>query len=405
MRILFLHRTFPGQFRYLARALAGDPGNEVVFLTASKAGGIPGVKRVVYKPAREAHPGTHPYLKGMENAVLYGQAAYREAVFLKRQGFVPDVICGHSGWGPSLFIGDVFPSSPLVGYFEWFYRARGTSFGFDPRAPLTGDNAAEIRIKNAPILIDLAACTAGVSPTRWQRSQLPGVFQPKVHVLHDGIDTAYFSPGADESRLLPRHGLDLAAMKEIVTYVATGMEPLRGFPEFMAAVALLQKRRPGLHAVIVGEDRVEYGAPRADGLTFKEAALKAHDFDLSRLHFTGYLGTEEYRRVLTASSVHVYLTYPFILSWSVLEAMATGLTVVGSDTGPVREIIKDNVNGFLVDFFSPQAIANRVEEVLDDADKRRAMGQAARETILARYDVRELLPLQVALLRAAAGGK
>ncbi len=405
MRILFSHRAFPGQYRYLASVLARDPGNEVVFLTTGKAGDIPGVRKVVYEPARAAHPGVHPYLRGMENAVLYGQAAYRAAARLKRQGFVPDVVCGHSGWGPSLFLGDVFPSSPFVGYFEWFYRARGSSFGFDPRVPLTGDNEAEIKVKNAPILLDLVACTLGVSPTRWQHAQLPGAFQPKVHVLHDGIDTDFFRPGADPVTTLPRAGLDLAAMDEIVTYVATGMEPLRGFPQFMAAVALLQRRRPGLHAVIVGEDRVEYDAPRPDGRTYREAALREHDFDLSRLHFTGRLGIGEYRRVLLSSSVHVYLTYPFILSWSLLEAMAAGCTVVASDTAPVREVIKDKVNGFLVDFFSPEAIAARVEEALDDRDKRQAVGQAARASILAAYDARDLLPRQVALLKAAAGGR
>lgn len=403
MRILFLHRSFPGQFRYLANVLARDPDNEVVFLTTSRAGDIPGVNKVVYEPAREVHPGVHPYLKGMERAVLYGQAAYRAAAGLKRQGFVPDVICAHSGWGPSLFMGDVFPQAPLVGYYEWYYRARGSSFGFDPRLPLTGDNETEIRVKNAPILLDLAACAAGISPTRWQQSQFPRELRPKIHVLHDGIDTVFFRPGADRERTLPRLGLDLAAMEEIVTYVATGMEPLRGFPEFMAALALLQKRRPRLHAVIVGEDRVEYDAPRPDGRTYREAALSEHDFELSRLHFTGRLGFDEYRRVLAASSVHVYLTYPFILSWSMLEAMAAGCTVVGSDTAPVREVVRNGENGLLADFFSPQDIAARVEEALDDPDKRRKMGETARETIMAGYDARKLLPQQAVLLKAAAG--
>jgi len=355
MRILFLHRSFPGQFRYLATVLAHDPRNEVVFLTTAEFGEIAGVKKVLYQPARQVHPESHPYLRSVENAVLYGQAAYRAAAQLKQSGFVPDVICAHSGWGPSLFMGDIYPGTPVISYFEWYYHAHGSSFDFDPQQHLSGDDETEIRVKNTPILLDLVACTAGISPTQWQRSKIPAEFRAKVHVLHEGIDTGFFRPNADQELNLPRLGLDLAGMPELITYVATGMEPLRGFPQFMEAVALLQKRRPKLHAVIVGEDRVEYGAALPDGKTYKQAALERFSFDMSRLHFTGRLDVAEYRRVLLASSAHVYLTYPFILSWSMLEAMACGCMVIGSDTPPVREVIEDNVNGALVGFFASNA--------------------------------------------------
>ena len=403
MRILFLHRSFPGQFRYLATVLAHDLNNEVAFLTSAEARGITGVNKVVYRPARQVHPATHPYLKAVENAVLYGQAAFRAAVGLKRRGFVPDVILAHSGWGPSLFIQDVYPSTPLVSYFEWYYHAHGSSFDFDPRQRLSGDDKAEIRVKNTPILFDLVNCAAGISPTEWQRSRLPAEFRAKVHTIHDGIDTDFFRPGADPELGLPELGLDLAQLPEVVTYVATGMEPLRGFGQFMEAVSLLHKRRPRLHAVVVGEDRVEYSAPLPGGKTYKQDALDRFSFDLSRLHFTGRLNVEEFRRVLLASSVHVYLTYPFILSWSVLEAMACGCLVIGSDTPPVREIIENGVNGALVDFFAPRALADKVEEALDNTNKAALLRRRARETILAKYDVRSLLPRQAALLQAVAG--
>ena len=375
----------------------------MVFLTATEAGAIPGVKKVLFKPARQAAPQTHPFLKSVENAVLYGQAAYRSAVQLKKAGFAPDLIYGHSGWGPSLFMGDLFPHTPLVGYFEWFYHARGSSFGFDPREILSGDNEAEIRVKNTPILLDLANCTAGTSPTWWQRSRLPAEFQPKIRILHEGIDTDFFRPNADPQLTLPRLGLDLAAMPELVTYVATGMEPLRGFPQFMEAVEILQKQRPNLHVVVAGEDRVEYGSPLPDGQTYKQAALGRHSFDLARLHFTGRLSVEEYRRVLLASNVHVYLTYPFILSWSMLEAMACGCLVVGSATEPVREVISDQENGFLVDFFSPAALAGKVAEALDHPRHKAVIGKRARETIRSTFDVKTLLPRQLALLQEIAG--
>lgn len=404
MRILFLHRAFPGQFRYLAAVLARDPRNEVVFLTTAPAGQIPGVKKVVYRVGRTANPATHGYLQGMENAVLYGQAAYRAASELKKRGFVPDLIVGHSGWGPTLFMADVYPQTPILCYFEWFYHAQGSSFGFDPKFPVSADNAAEIRVKNAPLLMDLAACHAGITPTRWQHSRFPAEFRDKLTVLHDGIDTEFFQPGASADLRLGTMGLDLASLPEVVTYVATGMEPLRGFPQFMEAVSLLQRRRPQLHAVIVGEDRTEYENTLPNGKTYKQTMLEQFPFDLSRLHFTGRLSLSDYRQVLLASSAHIYLTYPFILSWSMLEAMSCGCLVIGSDTSPVREIIRDRVNGHLVDFFSPEAIAETVETALTEKAQSAQLRQAARQTIIAGYDIRRLLPQQLALLQATAAG-
>ena len=197
-------------------------------------------------------------------------------------------------------------------------------------------------------------------------------------------------------------GLDLLRMPEVVTYVATGMEPLRGFPQFMEAVSVLQRRRPNLHAVVVGEDRMEYESPLPDGKTYKQVMLQQFSFEPSRLHFTGRLSVEDYRRVLLASSVHVYLTYPFILSWSMLEAMSCSCVVVGSDTAPVREVIQDKVNGLLVDFFSPNRIAEAVEYALDNRVQLDRIRKEARQTILDGYDVRRLLPQQLAWIQRAA---
>lgn len=402
MRILFLHRAFPAQFRYMATVLGRDSRNEVFFITMSAGGGIPGVKKVVYRLTRELNPATHTYLKGLESAILHGQAAYRAASELKKRGFVPDLIVGHSGWGPTLFMSDLYPETPVICHFEWFYHAHGSSFGFDPKFPVTADNELEIRVKNTPLLMDLSSCHAGITPTMWQHSRFPGEFRDKISVIHEGIDTGFFCPGAETDLRLTHNRLDLAKLPEVVTYVATGMEPLRGFPQFMEAVSLLQRRRPGLHAVIVGEDRVEYEKSLPEGKTYKQVLLNEFPFDHSRLHFTGRLSVDDYRRVLLASSVHVYLTVPFILSWSMLEAMSCGCLVVGSDTAPVREIIQDGVNGLLAGFFSPAAIADAVETALDDKAQSDRLRQAARQTILDRYDLRRTVPKQLALLQATA---
>jgi glycosyltransferase involved in cell wall biosynthesis len=392
MQILFLHPNFPAQFRHLAVALAQNPKNRVVFGTNRQQGELPGVQKLLYQPSREPSPETHRYVRPLEKAVLNGQAVYRSLQPLKAQGFYPDVVYAHSGWGPGLFIKDLFPRTQYCCYFEWFYHAHGTDSDFDPEDPIDADTEASIRIKNAPILQDLYGCDRGLSPTYWQWQQFPLEFRTKLKILHDGIDTDFFCPRPDVKLVVPRIDLDLSGVDEVVTYVARGMEPYRGFPQFMRTVALLQQRRPGCHAVIVGEDRVAYGKPLPDGESYKTKMLAELDLDLSRVHFTGWLAYGEYLTVLQASSVHVYLTRPFVLSWSMLEAMATGCLVVGSETQPVREYLQDGQNGLLVDFFSPQAIADRVEEALNHPDQMTPLRQAARQTVVERLALKRMLP-------------
>src|ERR671932_2217911 len=392
MRILFLHSNFPAQFRHLAVALAQDSNHKVVFGTTRKEGALPGVYKAIYTPSREALPQTHHYVRTLENAVLQGQAVYRLADQLKAQSFIPDVVYAHSGWGPSLFIKDIFPKAKLLCYFEWFYHAHGSDADFDLSDPLTADDEARIRIKNAPILIDLYSCDAGLSPTYWQRQQFPPEYHGKIKVLHDGIDTEFFKPQPGAKLVLPQLNLDLSQVEEIVTYVARGMEPYRGFPQFIEAIALIQQRRPQCHVVIVGENRVAYGKTLPEGQTYKDFMLSKVPLDLSRVHFTGLLPYPQYLQVLQASSVHVYLTRPFVLSWSMLEALASGCLVVASRTPPVMEAIQDGVNGLLVDFFSPQEIADRIEEVLNHPTRMAQIRAEARKTIQERYDLAQLLP-------------
>lgn len=396
MRILFLHSNFPAQFRHLATVLAKDPANTVVFGTMRQEGSIPGVKKMLYKPAREVVPQTHHYVRSLESAVLQGQAVCRAAIALKNQGFEPDVVYGHSGWGPPLFMKDVFPKAQLLCYFEWFYHAHGSDSDFDPSDPLDVDDELRIRVKNAPILLDIASCDRGLSPTKWQRSQFPAELQSKITVMHDGVDTEFFRPNPGAKLVLPDLNLDLATVDELVTYVGRGMEPYRGFPQFMNAVALIQKRRPNCHVVVVGDDRVAYGKQLPDGKTYKQLMLETLDLDLSRLHFTGPLPYHQYLQVLQASTVHIYLTRPFVLSWSMLESMAAGCLVLGSRTAPVMEVIEDGVNGLLVDFFDPAAIADRVDEVMTDRDRMAPLRAKARETIVERYDLATLLPKHLA---------
>ena len=397
MRILFLHPNFPAQFRHLATALAKSAEHEVVFGTACQPGEIQGVRKVYYS-SPPAPTTVHPYLRSVTRATLTGEAVYQMGLQLKQQGFIPDLILGHSGWGPTLFMKDIFPDAEFIGYFEWFYRAHGSDMNFDPSDTQTLEQQAGLRLKNTPFLIDLYSCDRGLTPTHWQHQQLPPEFQSKVSVLHDGIDTDFFCPDPTIQLVLPSIELDLSSVDEIVTYATRGMEPYRGFPQFMEAAAQLQRDRPHCHIVVMGDDRVAYGRQRNDGKTYREAMLERFDFDRSRLHFTGSLPYSLYRQVLQASSAHVYLTYPFVLSWSLLEAMATGCAIVGSDTPPVQEVITDGMNGLLVDFFSPADIAARVTEILDHPTRRQDARTHARQTVLEHYNLKTLLPQTIAWL-------
>lgn len=390
MRALFLHNACPGQFGHMAAALAADPANEVVFATAQAGKTIPGVRILTYAGARPVGATIHAYLRWMEGAVLTGQAVYRLCQRLKQEGFVPDVVCAHSGWGPALYVKEAFPDCRLVGYFEWFYQGTGADTDFLGQQ-LSADDRCRVTTRNAPLLMDLAHADVAITPTAFQRDRFPARLRPLMTVMHDGVDTDFFRPNPT-ARLPGIEG-------EIVTYATRGMEPYRGFSEFMRAAALLQRRRPNLHVVVAGEDSVHYGERLPAGDSWKRRMLtELTDLDLSRLHFVGTLPTQQYRTLLQASSAHVYLTVPFVLSWSLLDALACGCAVIGSDTEPVREVIEDRENGLLAGFSSPASIAARVEEVLDDGCLAARLRGAARQTAVERYARSRLLPRQLELL-------
>jgi len=404
MRFLFLHDNFPAQYRHLVTILASDPSNQVVFGSRPGEGAIQGVVRGVCEPTREIDPAMHHYCHAFEGAVLNGQAVFRLCDQLRKDGFVPDVICGHSGWGNTLYVAEAFPNTPILNYFEWFYHPRNSDSDFLEPSSIDAEAGCRIRSRNAPILMDLAECAWGVCPTRFQLSQFPKMFQSKISLLHDGIDTEFFKPAPGTELILPT--LNLAGMPEIVTYGTRGMEPYRGFPQFMEAAAMLLERRPNLHIVVFGADRVAYGPRLPPGESFKQRMLEdLPNLDSDRIHFTGLLSYPDYLRVLQASSVHVYLTVPFVLSWSLLEAMSTGCLIVGSDTEPVREVMRDGDNGLLVDFFSPDQLAASIGKVLDRPAKYQPLRDAARQTILERYGLSSLLPQHIRLIKEVAAGR
>lgn len=401
MKILFVHQNFPGQYRHLAIHLAAVPGNQVVAITQRRDMQLPGVKNIVYKPQREVTPQMHHYLRKTEADVLNAQSVARAALGLKRSGFVPDIMLGHNGWGEILYLKDVFPQTPLLGYFEFFYRFSGADVGFDPGEALTFDTAPRIRTKNLGNLLGLDAADAGQCPTLWQKSTYPERYLPMLRVIHEGIDTDLARPDAQVRLTLPAFGIDFAAGDEVVTYVARNLEPYRGFPSFMRSLPAILERRPNARVLIVGGDEVSYGVRLSKGQSYRQLLLDelGDALDLRRVHFLGKVPYPVFLRILQISRVHVYLTYPFVLSWSMLEAMAAGCLLVASRTAPVEEVIRDGENGLLVDFFKPSEIAGRVVEALEDRTLFAALRENARRTIVEKYDLKTIcLPQQLAMI-------
>ena len=402
MRALFVHNNFPAQFRDLAPALAAEPGNDVVFATQEPLRTLPGVRKVAWQTARRGKQ-IHPYLRVLGDAVAEGQGALRMAAALRRDGFVPDVVIGHSGFGPTLFLREAFPEAKFIGYFDWYHKARGTNGDFFPDRPINIDGACRYHLMNAPSWLDLLQCDHGIVTTEWQLEQFPDAFRGKLSLLHDGIDTEHFRPQAGQRFAIP--GLDLSGVHELVTYATRGLEPYRGFPQFLAAVQILLRERPRTHVVIAGDERHFYSWSPPGGTTWKQHVLAKLDLDERRVHFTGQLEPPHMLKLLQASDVHVYLTAPFIPSWSLFEAMATGCLVVASATPPVREVMTDGETGLLVNFFDHEALAARVAWALDHRDDCQPLRRAARQTVVERVDLRRILPRQRKLIDDVLAGR
>ena len=386
MRVLFLHQNFPGQFPHIASHLAALPGNQVLSISQQQARGLQGVTNIIYKPARQITKNIHHYIAGLESAVLNGQATAKLMEALKQKGFIPDAVLGHAGWGETLYVKDVFPSTKLINYFEFFYHATGADTDFDPEYPNTADDYLRIRTKNSINLLSLHASDAGISPTQWQKSLYPSEFQPKISVIHEGVNTELAKPNDNAELTLP-NGLKLSKKDKVVTFVARNLEPYRGFHQFMRALEKICQRQPDCHVLIVGGDEISYGRKLDDALNYREMLQKEVSFDKNRVHFLGKLPYADFLSMLQISSAHVYLTVPFVLSWSMLEAMATECVVIGSNTAPVSEVINGE-NGVLVDFFSPSEIAAKVDDVLSNRASKKyvAMRKNARETIINNYN-------------------
>ena len=403
MKILFIHQNFPGQFKFLAPALV-QQGHEVVAMIMQKTDleVWQGIKLVSYLPNRSSTPNIHPWVSDFETKTIRGEACYRAALKLKDTGFIPDVIIAHPGWGESLFLKDVWPESKLGIYCEFYYHAQGADVGFDPEFPTKdGGEVCRLRLKNLNHLLHFEVADAGISPTHWQASTFPADFKSKITVIHDGIDTKIVAPNSNVTLTL-NGNITLTKQDEVITFVNRNLEPYRGYHIFMRALPALLKERPNAIVLIVGGDDVSYGARPDDGKKWKDIFIDEirpaiSIADWRRVHFLGIIPYESFIPLLQLSTVHVYLTYPFVLSWSLLEAMSVGCAIVASDTQPLREAIAHDKTGRLVDFFDHQALAKEICQLLDNAKLRARLSKNARAFAIKHYDLQTIcLPNQIA---------
>jgi glycosyltransferase involved in cell wall biosynthesis len=409
VRILFVHQNFPGQFRYSATALAGSKANQVVALCINPpAYPTPGVGVGRYGIKRKPAEGVSPLLQDFQTKTIRGESAAAAAVELRKKGFEPDVIVAHPGWGEQLFLKDVWPKARMLAFMEFFYRPEGLDTNFDPEFSRDDiPSRMRTRAKNVNHLSALDAADWCYSPTYWQRSSLPAPYLPTTSVIFDGIDTDFIAPDAAASFTLP-DGRSVKQGDEVLTFVNRNLEPYRGFHIFMRALPAIQKARPDAITLIVGGDDVSYGAKPAGGGSWKDVMLKevGEKLDLSRIAFLGRIPYGEYRKLIQVSRVHAYLTYPFVLSWSMLESLAAECLVIGSSTPPVREALRHGENGLLVDFFDVGGWTTSIAKALADPGEYAPLCKAARDGILRTYDLKSIcLPRQLKLIGAVAEGR
>lgn len=390
MHVLFIHQNFPAQFRYIAPRLVQEHGWKCTFATAKASDSLPGVEKVVYTSKGGATKANHFCTQNFENAVWEAHGVYE--MLKQRPDIQPDLIVAHTGFGSSLLLPFLY-DAPIINFMEMFYRPTGGDLGYRKELPVDEETLLRIQTKNAMILSDLANCDRGWTPTHYQRDFFPPEFRSKIEVIFDGIDTAIYHRRDNPQRIINGQQIGRPGQR-IITYVARGFEKMRGFDIFMEASRQIAEQYPDVLFVVVGKDTVHYGS---DLRYFKEATYREHllasgRYDLSKYLFTGFVPEETLAEILSISDLHIYLTEPFIASWSMVDAMSCGVVLLASDQRCVREYIEPGKNGLLVEFFDVEGLAKQAVEVLRDPATYRPLAEAAMQTVREDYSVDVAIP-------------
>jgi glycosyltransferase involved in cell wall biosynthesis len=399
MQILFVHPNYPAQFGHIAKRLARRDGVQCVFVSNAASGIKDGVRCIRFKLKGGATKANHYCSRTFENAVWHAHGAYE--VCKATSDLKPDLIVGHSGFGSTVFLRELY-DCPIINYFEYYYHPRGSDMDFRPDFPPREIDFLRARARNAMTLLDLDACTAGYTPTNWQRSLFPEAWAPKVKVIHDGVDTDLW-----RRRETPRRLGDeiFDENTRVVTYVARGLEAMRGFDMFIRVANRIAAVLPNVVFLVVGSDRVSYGndLQHIKTKTFREHVLRTEQPDLKRFRFLGTVPPSRLAKIYSLSDLHVYLTVPFVLSWSLLDALACECVVLASDVAPVREVITHEETGLLGDFFDVEGLVAQALRVLKDPPAYRALGVRGRALIEERYSLEKTLPKLWEFFTSVAG--
>jgi glycosyltransferase involved in cell wall biosynthesis len=390
MHILFVHNNYPAQFGHVARHLIRRHGYRCTFVSTKPAGNDSGIRRLQYVPKGGATAQTHFCSRTFENQVWASHAVYE--CLAKAPEVQPDLIVGHSGFASTLYLRELY-RCPIVNYFEYFYRGHNSDVDFrSDLIPVRDLQRMRAATRNATLLLDLENCDAGYAPTQWQRSRFPTPFQGKLAAIFDGIETDLWRPSPE--RLTSVQGRPIRDDLKVVTYVSRGLEAMRGFDIFMKVAQRLCKQRRDVLFLVVGEDRIAYGGDRqiTGGRTFKEWVLSQDEYDLNRIWFLGLVPPRELAQIFSRSDLHIYLTAPFVVSWSLFNALACGATVLASDTEPVHEVVQHGKNGLLADFFDVDGLVDRANHVLDRPDEYRHLAGAGIEAIRQHFSIDVCLP-------------
>ncbi len=407
LNILFVHQNFPAQFLHLAPALA-RVGHNVVALTmrTQTPSNIENIKVIQYSPSKENAANIHPWLLDFESKLIRGEACFLAAQSLKRQNFSPELIIVHPGWGEGLFLKEVWPNAILINYCEYYYNVYNSDLYFDPEFSVPElTDLCKIKLKNINNYLSFNDSNFGISPTNYQRETYPENWRSKIKVLHDGIDTSRAAPNPN-IKIRLSNGVFITRESKIITFVARNLEPFRGFHSLMRTIPYFLKRNPDAIVLIVGGDGNSYGGKPPLNKTWKEIFLKEiigelAKSELARVHFLGNLPYSQYLNILQLSKVHLYLSYPFVVSWSLLEAMSIGVPIVANGTIPIKEFVIEDYNGLIVDFFNYKEIADKISLLLENEDERVRLAKNGREFIRSNYDLNNIcLPNQLKLVHA-----
>jgi len=405
MKFLFIHQSMPGQYREMVLWLATQGDHQIVFLTQSETPPkVDGIMSVIYRPHERDKSAASWPSKKWEDAAASGLGAVRAASNLeKKQGFRPDIIIGHTEWGELLFFKDLWPEVPVIGFFELYHSMTGGVVGFDPNDPPNKDTPYLLRVSNSVLCTTLDAVDTGVAPTLWQGKGFPEFFQDKLYICHDGVRTDRLKPDQNVNLGLGRLDRPLTRKDEVFTFLARNLEYTRGYHLFMRALPKIQQARPKARVIVVGGDGASYGrkSNTPGGLRAEMEADLGDQIDWERTHFLGLVPYHSYCKIIQLSRCHMYLTMPFILSWSLLESMSMEATIVATDVAPVREAVTHGETGMLVDFFDPDGLADQVIDILANPAAYAHLGPAARTHVAETYDFHtRCLPEHLAQINA-----